>query len=265
MLTRVYAASTVLDENCAWFSLNQVLLGAGEKKKTDREEFLQQAVPDDVKLVDCRSLSSSKGQPLTLADLGAKRMPEKVAVGTTLGFVYAATRNDKVFEEMVKEDGSLHFIRQAINNLDLGQNDMETSQTPPARPGRKRVLFTSTPIFSTPRPMKRKMADNEEDSGLCLSPSITFSEISNSMLESPCKRQRIREKASAIYTGIEDLCRSYRETLADVLANIYLIDSFDDKGKSACKETLVVYEVRVLARVVRVVRTAPSERGLGIW
>ena len=234
MLTRVFA-NDILGEHCAWFCLETIVQGVGEKKKALRAKALQDIVPDDVKIVNYSSLCSSRGQTLTLQELGTKRIPEKVCVGTPFGVLLTAVKNEKALKEVVSANGSLHYIYQAVNCLNLGQPEARGVLETPVR-GKKRALFTtSTPVESTP--LKRKRNSDLEDSGLCHSPSVTFKDISNSDLDSPVKRQRIGEKASAVYAEIEHVCKHYKETLADVLSSVYLINAFEDRN-STCKDTL---------------------------
>ena len=147
----------------SWFCLNPFLGGRGEKEKLSRGKLLQEALPEDVKIVPFNSVKTSCQKLLPASATGAKRQGvTEVCVGTQFGLLAAIIKSEKHLKQ-VSGSGCLSHLREAVNRIDILRQDESGAETPKGRV--PRTLFsTSTPsedCFSTP--VKRKF--ESEDSG----------------------------------------------------------------------------------------------------
>ena len=233
----VQVFSTDLPSTNSWFCLNPVLNGRGEKEKITRGKILQKALPEDVKIIDFKSVRTASGQELPPdASCSKREKTSQVCVGTQFALLASVIKSQKHLD-LVNGTGCLSFLRESVNKLVFHRGAQESGgvgETPKGRVPRS-LFTTSTPTddsFSTP--VKRKFASDE--SGIYSPSKMTIADIKNSIFESPVKRQKIGDKASEIYEGIQHLCTRYRESLKDVLGYLCLLDSVE--GKSDAKTML---------------------------
>ena len=235
-----------IDMVCSEF---QVISGRDVTNKLRRIRALASFYEADVKVVDLCDLRLVDGSPAPKQLFGDNRKSlQHVCVGTFLGYVASVVRNDKFVAQSSPDEfasfcgGIRRLAPNQQQNRGVGVKQKESCS---------KSLFTSTPLkdldlnsFSPISPQKG-LKRSLEDSGLGSSPnrSVTFADIKSCMMESPVKRLKIGEKAQRIYTGMEDICKGYKETLSDVLGHLCLFEMSDTEVKMNTKAKQTVSDI----------------------